>query len=117
MGVPGNLHLSTYSHSYLFGSLYQETKNINITHQINHISFGVDKDIGYIKDNIKDAGIVSPLDGVVQVVPEKEKDKEKKESDRLGGMGSIYSYSSYADSAIYEYYTKVVPTTYIPLDR
>merc|ERR1712187_319522 len=68
--VPGNLHLSTYSHSYLFGSLYQETKNINITHHINHISFGVDKDISYIKENIKDAGIVRPLDGMVQIVPE-----------------------------------------------
>lgn len=96
--VPGNIHLSTYSHSYLFGSLYQETKNINITHTVNHISFGEDKDIGYIKTNFANTGIVSPLDGVVQVAqPPKP--------------------GSFSDSAIYEYYTKVVPTSYIPLDR
>jgi len=95
--VPGNVHLSTYSHSYLFGSLYQETRNINITHHINHISFGEDKDISFVKNNFKGTGIVAPLDGVHQVVAEKKT-------------------NTYADSAIYEYYTKVVPTTYIPLD-
>jgi hypothetical protein len=96
--VPGNVHLSTYSHSYLFGSLYQETKNMNISHKINHISFGVDEDISYIKTHMKDTGIVSPLDGFTQVMPEK----------KTGNS---------IDSAIYEYYTKVVPTTYVPLDR
>mmetsp|Transcript_28525 Transcript_28525/g.60525 ORF Transcript_28525/g.60525 Transcript_28525/m.60525 type:complete len:347 (-) Transcript_28525:159-1199(-) len=95
--VPGNVHLSTYSHSYLFGSLYQETKNMNITHRINHISFGEDTDINYIKKHFSGTGIVSPLDGVKQVVAEKKT-------------------GSFIDSAIFEYYTKVVPTTYIPLD-
>ncbi|CAE8614754.1 unnamed protein product [Polarella glacialis] len=97
--VPGNVHLSTYSHSYLFGSLYQETRNLNISHTINHLSFGVDTDISYVQRNIKGTGIVSPLDGVSQTVL-----NEKKQA-------------SYADSAIFEYYTKVVPTTYAPLDR
>lgn len=96
--VPGNVHLSTYSHSYLFGSLYQETRNMNVSHTINHISFGVDTDIGYITKHFKDTGIVAPLDGVSQVVTEKKT-------------------GSYIDSAIFEYYAKVVPTTYIPLDR
>mmetsp|Transcript_8223 Transcript_8223/g.23545 ORF Transcript_8223/g.23545 Transcript_8223/m.23545 type:complete len:347 (-) Transcript_8223:152-1192(-) len=96
--VPGNVHLSTYSHSYLFGSLYQETRNMNISHTINHISFGVDDDIGYIKQNMKDTGIVAPLDGVSQTVTEQ----------KTGAL---------IDSAIFEYYTKVVPTTYVPLDR
>jgi len=96
--VPGNVHLSTYSHSYLFGSLYQETRNMNITHRINHVSFGADTDISYVSQHFKDTGIVAPLDGVSQVVSEK----------RTG---------SYIDSAIFEYYTKVVPTTYIPLNR
>mmetsp|Transcript_62231 Transcript_62231/g.148495 ORF Transcript_62231/g.148495 Transcript_62231/m.148495 type:complete len:347 (+) Transcript_62231:185-1225(+) len=95
--VPGNVHLSTYSHSYLFGSLYQETRNINITHRVNHISFGADTDISYVKNNFKSTGIVSPLDGVVQVC----------ESHKDGGG---------VDSAIFEYYTKVVSTTYVPLD-
>jgi len=96
--VPGNVHLSTYSHSYLFGSLYQETRNLNITHTINHLSFGIDTDISYIKANLPDTGIISPLDGVSQVVATK----------KDGGL---------IDSAIFEYYTKVVPTTYIPLKR
>lgn len=95
--VPGNVHLSTYSHSYLFGSLYQETKHMNITHRLNHISFGEETDISHIKEHFKGTGNVSPLDGVNQIVPERKQ-------------------GSYADSAIYEYYTKVVPTTYMPLD-
>jgi len=97
--VPGNVHLSTYSHSYLFGSLYQETRNMNISHKVNHLSFGVDDDIGYIQQHLKGTGIVSPLDGVSQVVVEQKKT------------------GFYVDSAIFEYYTKVVPTTYLPLDR
>mmetsp|Transcript_133227 Transcript_133227/g.371389 ORF Transcript_133227/g.371389 Transcript_133227/m.371389 type:complete len:352 (+) Transcript_133227:166-1221(+) len=101
--VPGNVHLSTYSHSYLFGSLYQETRNMNISHRINHISFGTDDDISYIKKHFKGTGIVSPLDGVSQIIPEKKP-----------AQTSPYAYS---DSAIFEYYTKVVPTTYIPLDK
>lgn len=95
--VPGNVHLSTYSHSYLFGSLYQETKNMNISHQIKHVSFGTDTDISYVKAHFNGTGIVSPLDGVTQIVAERKE-------------------GSYLDSAIFEYYTKVVPTTYIPLD-
>lgn len=95
--VPGNVHLSTYSHSYLFGSLYQETRNMNISHTINHVSFGEDTDISFIQKNFKGTGIVAPLDGVSQVVTEKKT-------------------GSYIDSAIFEYYTKVVPTTYIPLE-
>jgi hypothetical protein len=109
--VPGNIHLSTYSHSYLFGSLYQETRNINISHTINHISYGVDTDISHVKRNFKNTGIVSPLDGVVQTVLEKKEDKEKPK-DNFGGM---YFSSFSMDSAIFEYYTKVVPTSYIPL--
>jgi len=95
--VPGNVHLSTYSHSYLFGSLYQETRNMNISHTINHISFGVDTDISFIKKNFQGTGIVAPLDGVKQTVTEKKT-------------------GSYIDSSIFEYYTKVVPTTYMPLE-
>lgn len=97
--VPGNVHLSTYSHSYLFGSLYQETRNINISHRINHISYGTDDDITYVKKHFKGTGIVSPLDGVSQIVGKKENS------------------NGYSDSAIFEYYTKVVPTIYEPLDK
>lgn len=106
--VPGNVHLSTYSHSYLFGSLYQETRNINISHHVNHISFGVDTDIGYVKQHFKGTGIVSPLDGVEQIVTEK-----KSTSGPPGAFGNIGG----IETAIFEYYTKVVPTTYRPLDK
>mmetsp|Transcript_17657 Transcript_17657/g.31953 ORF Transcript_17657/g.31953 Transcript_17657/m.31953 type:complete len:347 (+) Transcript_17657:153-1193(+) len=95
--VPGNVHLSTYSHAYLFGSFYQESRKINITHKVNHISFGADRDISYVKKTFPGTGVVSPLDGVVQVC-EQQKD----------GTG--------IDSAIFEYYTKVVSTTYVPRD-
>lgn len=125
--VPGNIHLSTYSHSYLFGSLYQESKNINITHRINHLSFGVDEDISYVKKHFKGTGVVSPLDGVEKVVvrdlKKEEEEKKKKEEERKkrdSWYGSSYGggYSSYnPTSAIYEYYAKVVPTTYVSLQR
>jgi hypothetical protein len=95
--VPGNVHLSTYSHSYLFGSLYQETRKINVSHIINHISFGTDSDINYVQRNFKGTGYVTPLDGISAIVGEKKE----------GGI----------DSAIFEYYTKVVPTTYRRLDK
>lgn len=97
--VPGNVHLSTYSHSYLFGSLFSETKYINISHKVNHISFGVDTDISYVKKNFQGTGIVAPLDGITQVLA-KSDDK-----------------SNAVESAIFEYYTKVVATKYVPLDR
>jgi hypothetical protein len=113
--VPGNVHLSTYSHSYLFGSLYQETRNINITHHINHISFGEDRDIGYVKKNFKGTGIVSPLDGVTQVVQSTTTTTTQPKDDRDRLFGSLGLGLS-SNSAIYEYYTKVVPTTYLPLD-
>lgn len=100
--VPGNVHLSTYSHSYLFGSLYQETKSINISHRVNHISFGPETDISFVKKNFKNTGIVSPLDGVSQIV------EETKQASGGNSWGV-------AESAIFEYYTKVVSTTYVPL--
>lgn len=96
--VPGNVHLSTYSHSFLFGSLYQEARSMNISHTINHFSFGVDADISYIQRNFKDTGVVAPLDGLQQTVTE-------------------IKTGTFVDSSIFEYYTKVVPTTYKPLDR
>mmetsp|Transcript_41670 Transcript_41670/g.89466 ORF Transcript_41670/g.89466 Transcript_41670/m.89466 type:complete len:347 (+) Transcript_41670:157-1197(+) len=96
--VPGNIHLSTYSHSFLFGSLYQETRNLNISHTINHLSYGSEKDIAYIQQQLQGTGVVSPLDGVSHIVTEKKT-----------GL--------FVDSAIFEYYTKVVPTTYVPLSQ
>lgn len=109
--VPGNIHLSTYSHSYLFGSLYQETRNINISHTINHLSFGVDTDISYVRKNFEDTGIVSPLDGVEQIVHERQANSAMSLFGNFGG-----SQAGGVESAIFEYYTKVVPTTYRSLN-
>merc|ERR1711971_357986 len=96
--VPGNVHLSTCSHSYILDPLYRESRKRNISHRINHISFGTESDIAFIKENFQGTGVVSPLDGIVQTV-----------NDTDGKVGT------FIDSAIFEYYTKVVPTTYIPL--
>jgi len=133
--VPGNVHLSTYSHSYLFGSLYQESRNINISHKINHISFGVDSDISYVKKHFPGTGIVSPLDGVFQHLGERTTTtpppRPKGWSSGLGygdygygsGYGGVNNYGGAASStpgvetAIFEYYAKVVPTTYVPIDK
>jgi len=122
--VPGNVHLSTYSHSYLFGSLYQETRNMNISHKINHLSFGVDEDISYVKRHFKGTGIVAPLDGVQQVIsagPITTTTTTTRDPHSLygsyayGGLG--LNFGSSVNSAIFEYYTKVVPTNYEPLNR
>ena len=37
--VPGNLHLWTYSHAYLFSSSCQETQDINVSHHVDHVCF------------------------------------------------------------------------------
>jgi len=121
--VPGNVHLSTYSHSYLFGSLYQETRNMNISHKVNHLSFGLDTDISFIKRNFKGTGIVAPLDGVQQVVgdgPVTTTTTTTRDTRSIyGGFAGLglSAFGSNANSAIFEYYTKVVPTTYVPLNR
>lgn len=112
--VPGNIHLSTYSHSYLFSSLYQEAQNINISHYVDHLSFGTDTDISFVKEHFAGTGIVSPLDGMRQVVEQQSTTTTTPSTRRLyDSFGSGYA----LDSGIYEYYTKVVPTIYVPLDR
>lgn len=108
--VPGNLHLSTYSHSYLFGSLYNEAA-INVTHILNHISFGFDSDITYVRN--LGTGTVSPLDGIVQTVNELPPLPEGEPSPY--GLYRDALPKVRLDSGIYEYYAKVVPTTYEPM--
>merc|ERR1712087_66927 len=71
-------------------------------------------------------GIVSPLDGVQQVVeagPVTTTTTTTRESKSMygsyGSFGSLglSAFGSNVNSAIFEYYTKVVPTTYMPLNR
>jgi len=122
--VPGNVHLSTYSHSYLFGSLYQETRNMNISHKVNHLSFGIDTDISYVTQHFAGTGVVNPLDGMQQIVvappPTTTTTTTRDQRDPYGfGYGSmgLSGFGGNVNSAIFEYYTKVVPTTYVPLNR
>ena len=87
MRVPGNFHISSHAYGRSIAKLISETDfKYDISHKINHISFGDESDIQIIKKNF-DVGNVSPLDGLV-----KEKDPK---SDKM-----------------YEYYLKVVPTNY-----
>ena len=87
MRVPGNFHISSKAYGRTISKLLSDSDfKYDISHKINHISFGDESDIQTIK-NTFDVGNVTPLDGVV-----KEKDVK---SDKM-----------------YEYYLKVVPTNY-----
>lgn len=87
MRVPGNFHISSHAYGRTITKLLSGSDfKYDISHRINHISFGDESDIQYIKSTF-DVGNVSPLDGVV-----KQKDPK---SDKM-----------------YEYYLKVVPTNY-----
>ena len=113
--VPGNIHLWTYSHAYLFSSLCQETPDINVSHHVDHVSFGTDTDISFVKEQFAGTGIVSPLDGVHQVVEQSTTTTTTPRTLRL--YGSVGRGLGQASGGILEYYTKVVPTTYVPLYR
>ena len=83
--VPGNFHISSHAYGQTIARLIAEADfKLDITHTINHISFGEESDINQIKTNFND-GILNPIDGV------------KKEA---------------VEGKIYEYYLKVVPTSY-----
>jgi Endoplasmic reticulum vesicle transporter len=63
---------------------------IDLSHQINHISFGSEKDIVQIRKRFNQ-GVLNPLDG---------SKKMKKEGDEHVGI-------------MHQYYISVVPTTYV----
>ena len=88
MRVPGNFHVSSHSYQRTLHNLFNSNKDFtyDISHKINHISFGDESDIQYVK-NTFDVGNVSPLDGI-----------EKKSDPKVRKM--------------FEYYLKVVPTQY-----
>ncbi|CEM24367.1 unnamed protein product [Vitrella brassicaformis CCMP3155] len=91
--VPGNVHISTHSHAHLLASLYGTWQKMDIGHTINHLSFGNDREVEYVRRTFKDTGIVSPLDGSAKTQPEK-----------------------HDDPVIFEYYCNVVPTIYEGLE-
>lgn len=84
--VPGNFHIS----SHAFGPTIQRLASegyllMDVSHRINHLSFGNDDEIGKVK-SIFSEGVLNPLDKT-------EKINQKRKT-------------------IYEYYIKIVPTTY-----
>ena len=84
--VPGNFHISSHSFGSMISKLVAEgVFKFDISHKINHISFGDESDISYIQNNFN-VGILNPLDGV--------------------------SRAQSNENKIYEYYLKVVPTSY-----
>jgi Endoplasmic reticulum vesicle transporter len=84
--VPGNFHISSHAFGYTIQRLFSDgITNFDVNHKIHHISFGDDSDIKLIKSTFN-TGILNPLDNV-----EKADEHVKK---------------------TYEYYLKVVPTTY-----
>jgi len=91
MRVPGNFHISSHAYGRTITKLITSSEfKYDISHKINHISFGDESEIQYIK-NTFGIGNISPLDGV-----EKKKDPKSEK--------------------MYEYYLKVVPTNYNGID-
>eukprot|EP00397_Hematodinium_sp_SG-2012_P049977 GEMP01057872.1.p1 GENE.GEMP01057872.1~~GEMP01057872.1.p1 ORF type:complete len:285 (+),score=46.97 GEMP01057872.1:220-1074(+) len=90
--VPGNIHVSTHTFFPMMGNLWSDNDSVDLSHRISHLSFGSDEDILHVLRNFRDSGIVAPLDKVERQVP-------------LSDTGS-------AKPIIYEYYLKIVPTSF-----
>jgi len=89
--VPGNFHISSHAYMGALNQYFAENKvnTIDVSHKINHISFGDDNDLKQIKNKF-DKGVLNPLDGV-----------EKIKAAALEKTGVMH-----------QYYISVVPTTY-----
>jgi len=89
--VPGNFHISSHAYMGVLNQYFVENKvnTIDVSHKINHISFGDDNDLKQIKNKF-DKGVLNPLDGV-----------EKIKAEALKTTGVMH-----------QYYISVVPTTY-----
>jgi len=84
--VPGNFHISSHAFGTTIQRLFSEgLMQWDVTHKINHISFGDDSQIKEIKKSFG-VGVLNPLDNLAKIEHEVKK--------------------------TYEYYLKVVPTTY-----
>ena len=87
--VPGNFHISSHAFGSIIARLAAEgLYKFDISHTINHISFGDESDIKKIRSNFN-VGILNPIDGVSKI-----QQKHK----------------------MYEYYLKVVPTSYTDVE-
>ena len=87
--VPGNFHIS--SHAYqdkIYNLVGHDLGKLDFSHDIQHLSFGANQDIQIIQ-TVFHEGVLSPLDSVKKNRP-----------------------SNVNEALSYEYYIKVVPTTY-----
>ena len=90
--VPGNFHISNHAqHNLVHQITNNDLSKLDFSHQINHLSFGDNQDLELITNTFTE-GVLSPLDSLSRVRPESNK-----------------------RPLTYEYYIKVVPTTYITL--
>lgn len=88
--VPGNFHISSHAFGSIISRLSSEgLYKFDISHTINHISFGNEADINHIKNNFN-TGILNPIDGISKAYGKEDK--------------------------LYEYFLKVVPTEYTDLE-
>ncbi len=90
--LPGNFHVSSHAFFNIIKEFRANGTNINfdITHTVNHIAFGEEKDIEFIKKEFND-GIITPLDNI--------------KGEDTG------------DKKLFEYYLKIVPTEYYTLEN
>lgn len=92
--VPGNFHISSHAfQDKIYQIVGHEMGKLDFSHEILHLSFGANQDIQFIQ-SIFHEGVLSPLDSVKKTRPD-----------------------SIKDALSYEYYIKVVPTTYKTLKR
>jgi len=87
--VPGNFHFSSHEFYHNVHNLVEGNMGrLDLSHTINHLSFGDNDDIVYIKTHFSE-GELNPLDNLKKIRP-----------------------SNTQEPFSYEYYLKVVPTTF-----
>ena len=87
--VPGNFHISMHSyHDIVMEAFDNNVARLDLSHRISHISFGDNKDLQQIRTEFEE-GVLAPLDGLKRMRAE-----------------------AVQTPVNYEYYIKVVPTTY-----
>ncbi|CAK74245.1 unnamed protein product (macronuclear) [Paramecium tetraurelia] len=89
--VPGNFHVSAHAFGGILHQVFQRSQiqTLDLSHTINHISFGEEDDLMKIKKQFQ-KGVLNPLDNT------------KKVAQPQGGTGMMF-----------QYYISVVPTTYV----
>ncbi|CAD7931190.1 unnamed protein product [Amoebophrya sp. A25] len=53
------------------GEKVQRLQNLDLEHEVLHLSFGDDQDVSWVRDNFQASGILSPLDGLKRTVDRK----------------------------------------------